>query len=252
MKKTLIIPAALVIFIFLLIRHNNDPGVIIGDLIKNNKPVKGKLVYTANFLNLIPLGEAELFLPQAELYQGLRVWHLAAQANTLKIFSGFFKARAILDSYVDEKSSNPVFFKQIIALTGKGELKKEVFYDQQKEVMTINAIERKILTDTQDPLSAIFNLRKMDFSEVKNFEISLNTNQKNYVLKGRVNLRRININNQRCNIAVVHADISRRDKNPYHKSEVTMVLWQDRDNLPLTIKVFASGALVNARLTDIR
>jgi hypothetical protein len=54
------------------------------------------------------------------------------------------------------------------------------------------------------------------------------------------------------NIAYVNATISRKDKNPYHKSEISLVMLADKENLPVLIRIFASGLLVQAKLVDIQ
>jgi hypothetical protein len=92
----------------------------------------------------------------------------------------------------------------------------------------------------------------MDFDKVKEFEISLNTNQKNYVLKGAAQPQEICIDNKKYKIFILKSDIRRRDKNPYHQTKLTMTLCKEKENIPILIKVFASGALINARLVEIK
>ncbi|MDD5155742.1 MAG: DUF3108 domain-containing protein, partial [Candidatus Omnitrophica bacterium] len=143
-------------------------------------------------------------------------------------------------------------FKQRVTMAGRQETVKEVYYDQDNGIMSISGVKRQILPDTQDPLSAIFNLRRMQLDKIKEVEMNINTNQKNYILKGTVSLRQVSVGNKPCNIAVVKATIRRRDKNnPYHQSQLTMVLLPDKENIPVLIRVFASGMLINARLMDL-
>ncbi len=71
-------------------------------------------------------------------------------------------------------------------------------------------------------------------------------------LVGKTNQQDITINKKTYRIVLVKAEIKRRDKNPYHKSNISMVLLREKENIPILIKVFASGILINAKLIDIR
>jgi len=51
---------------------------------------------------------------------------------------------------------------------------------------------------------------------------------------------------------LLKGDISRRDKNPYHQTKISMVLVKDKENTPILINVFASGMLINVKLTSIK
>jgi hypothetical protein len=71
-------------------------------------------------------------------------------------------------------------------------------------------------------------------------------------LNGTVKQRVISIKNKEYKFALIEAGIRRRDKDPYHKSNVTIVLLEGRENIPVFIKVFASGALLTAKLIDVK
>ena len=162
----------------------------------------------------------------------------------------FFKAEAILDSYVDCATLNPISFKQKLVISGKPEQEKVVAYDQNKGFMTLDGVKREILPNTQDPLSLIYNLKKIDFAKNKEIEIGINTNQKNYVLKGTIEQKQIG--NIDYMVYCGKADIKRRDKNnPYHRSHVTMWFVKENENVPILIKVFASGFFTVIRLVEI-
>ena len=92
----------------------------------------------------------------------------------------------------------------------------------------------------------------MDFNKVKQFQTNINTNQKNYTLSGKARQIDISLNKQIFKTILLNADIARRDKNPYHKSTITMVLLGEKEKIPLLIKVFASGILIHVRLIEIK
>ncbi len=243
-RKILIALMAFVVFCVCLYFYNNNPSVIMSKLKKAEAISLGKLTYRVYFLGIFPVAQAEIDFGKKEVYQGKKVYHLSANAESLKIISNVFCASASLDSYVDAVDNNPLFFKQKIVVKGKSDVVKEAFYDQKNGIMTIRDVRREIPPDTQDALSAIFNLRRMDFNQVKFFQIVLNTNQKNYLLKGTAQLKN--------DLVFLKGDIRRKDKNPYHRSQISMVLLREKENLPVSIKVFASGILITAKLTDIK
>lgn len=251
MKKILFISIVIIVLLSIFSYHNNnDPVLIISGLAKKGfRP--GALKYKINLLGIIPMGDAVLGLARVEEYNRKKVYHLTAQAESLKIFSKFFNAYAVLDSYVDIEKINPLLFRQKIAIAGRQDIVKEATYDQNNGIMSIAGVKRQILPNTQDPLSAILNLRRMDLDRLKEFEFNINTNQKNYILKGTVILQQVAVNKKIYRTALIKAAIRRRDKNPYHQSQLTMVLLREKENIPILIRVFASGMLINAKLVDI-
>lgn len=250
MKRTLFIIFIIVFILILVWQNNNNPGIIIARYMQKKNAGSGELKYRLNFMGIIPVGEAVFAAEKTEDYKGAKVYHLSASARSLKHYSGLFNGYAIIDSYVDARSFNPLLFKQKLKAPGKENPEKEIFYDQVKGIMTLGGIERQILPNTQDPLSAVFNLKHMDLSKIKNIEMNINTNQKNYILSGTVKERTITVKKQLCKIAVIETVIRRRDKDPYHKSNVTFVLLEGKENIPVLIRVFSSGALVTAKLID--
>lgn len=254
MKKALLTVVILLILLSIFAYYsNNNPRIIIYQLLEKGDINSEELVYRVNLFGIMPMAKAIFKIgPIIEKYAGKEVYHLNASARPLKIYSRLFKGYIILDSYVDMLTFNPIIFKQKIAIPDKAFIDKEVLYDQQNQVMTVAGIRRSILPHTQDPLSLIFNLRRINLDNIKDIEMNINTNQKNYIFKGTVNQRDISINRKIYRIALIEATIERRDKNPYHKSSLTIVLLKNKEeNIPILIKAFASGFLINARLIDI-
>jgi len=251
MKKIFFIFFILLIASCVLIYNvNNNPARIISRISKKENTRYNRLKYRIYLLGILPVAEAEICEQGIEEYTGKRVYHFSAEAHSLKALGLFFKGSAFLDSYIDPEGLSPVLFKQRITILGRNDINKEVIYDQAEGVMSINGLRRQIFPNTQDPLSAIFNLRRIDFDKIKNLEIGLNTNQKNYILRGKFEGKNVQVNKKAHKVILVAANIQRRDNNPYHKSSISMVLWQEKENAPILIKVFASGILINARLID--
>lgn len=252
MKKILFIFLIVIVSLVFMANRNNSPKVIIYDLVKKGQFQNSQLHYRIYLFGILPIGEAIFATEQLEEYQGQRVYHLNAIAKSLNVFSKFFKGEAILDSYVDLQQFNPMLFKERLAITNRIDIKKEIFYDQKEGVMSIAGVRRQIFPNTQDPLSAIFNFRRMDFDRIREFEMNINTNQKNYILKGTTEQKDLQIDKKIYKIILAKAEIGRRDKNPYHKSNITMVLLKGKENIPVLIKVFASGIFISTKLVEIK
>lgn len=254
MKKILLILVLAIILLSIFVFYNNNnPKIVISSLLKKGDIRGGDLVYRVNLFGIIPVAKAILKAEQIDEYNGQRVYHLSASANLLEWMAKFFKGYALLDSYIDTETCNPVLFKQKMIIPGKEAIDKKAVYDQKKAIMTIAGVRRQILPNTQDALSAIFNIRYIDFDNVKELEFNINTNQKNYILEAtpRVN-KDILINNRIYKTVFLKGEIRRRDKNPYHQSRIAMVLLRGKENIPILIKVFASGILINAKLVEIK
>jgi len=251
MKKMLLVLLTIVIISGFIIRSNNNPAAAIANLAKKGKINPGNLVYKIYFMGIIPVGEAVIKRDVAETYGGQEVYHLSAAAKSAKYFSSIFKATAELDSYINRQTLNPIFYKQKTVISNKGEIKKEIIYDQQNSIMTIGSTRRQILPNTQDPLSVVYNLKRIDFDKTNEFKFSLNTNQKNYIMACKSVTKQTKIGNKIFNFVIIEAEIKRNDGNPHHKSYISMALLKEKENIPVLIKISASGAIINAKLTAI-
>lgn len=252
MKKLLsILLLGALIFVFISSRNANPKNIIL-TLNKKGPLQAGDLKYRIYLFGVLPIGDAVLTKEKQQEYEGRSVYHLSASVQSSKAFSLFFSGSATVDSYVDAKLLCPLLFRQKLSISGKPDAVKEVFYDQKNLVMTTAGRQRLILPETQDPLSAVFNIRRMDFNQVKDIEMNINTNQKNYLLKGKVTSEGLSVNKKIYKVAWASVEIRRREKNPYHKSRVTMVFLEDNTNIPILIRVFASGVLINAKLIEIK
>ncbi len=252
MKRILAILLAGVLIVAAIFQRNNNPDTAVFALGKQAGPETKELRYRVYLFGLLPIGRVVFEREKEEIYSGAKVYYLRATAGTSDFISKIFRARAALDSYVDAQNFNPVFFRQKLSLPGKPDALKEAYYDQKKGVMSISGVQRQILPNTQDPLSVIFNIRRMDFSYSRGLELNLNTNQKNYIMKGAAQPGEIVSHKKIYRTAVLTADIRRRDKNPYHKSSISALLLREYGNTPVLIKVFAGGFLIIAKLIEAK
>ena len=252
MKKLLLVFFIIMLFFGFIAHNNSNPKIIISKLLNKENIRLGELRYRIYLFGILPVGEAVLVTEKMEEYKGQNIYHLQATAQTSKLFSKLFSGSVILDSYVDRQQFDPVLFKQKLKITGKDDIDQEIIYDQNQGIMSVDGTERKILPRTQDPLSLVLNLKRMDFDKVKEFQMNINTNQKNYILDAKAKQKNISIGKKKYKVILVNGEISRCDKNPYHKSNISVALWGNHGNIPIFVKVFSGGALINAKLVDIK
>ncbi|MBU1997860.1 MAG: DUF3108 domain-containing protein [Candidatus Omnitrophica bacterium] len=252
-KSILIILCILLLVISISFYFNNNVGSAIQLVAKNTKINNAALVYRVYVFGIFALAKAVFEPVTIEDFGGRRVYHLQLKAAALDIFQKYLKLEALLDSYVDMDTGNPVYFKQKVISPGGEAKDKEVVYDQENLVMTIRGERRQIMPDTKDPLSAIYQIRRMNLDNLKELEMNINTNQKNYILKGAVVKKDVLMGKDKFELFVADAGIRRRDKNLYHQSKLNISLINhNKENIPILVKVFASGFYVSAKLVEIK
>lgn len=259
MKKIIFYVVSIIILIsvstILIQLNRNDPAYIIKSLNLQERLTgePRKTVFRVNFLGFSPFGGiAEINNVGVEAYDGNSVYHLSAQARTEGFISMFFNPKADADTYIDKDNLYSLKFTQVLTLPDKPPEAKEVLYDQKNNIMELKGIKRQILPGTQDPLSAIFYLQHQDFKLGREFDININTNQKNYQLYARVvKKQEYAIGNKKIEVWILEGDIRRRDKNPLHSSKVSLWLLDNPSKTPLLIKFMTNVGVVKAWLIRV-
>jgi hypothetical protein len=206
------------------------------------------------FLKIIPLGTADLKNLGIVRYGRKKVYHLVAEANTLPILSNIFKAKARAESFIDVGKIHSLVFLQHLEVSNKESEDKKIIYDQEKNIMIIGDEERKILPNSQDPLSAIFYLQKEKFYLGKVITLYINTNQKNYDLNTVIkDKQKLVIDGMRFDLWRLTADVRRHDKSPRHSSSFDIWFLEDsrsQEKMPILIKAMTNIGPVTAYLVS--
>jgi hypothetical protein len=250
MKKVIIAILVILAAALSISAYQNNPKTIVRklDIARLGNQSK-QLVYKVYFLGIFPLGEAVLEDNGLVRFEGKDLYLLSAQANAGGFISRLHPFSASLESYLETRTFLPVIFRQELRTKDK-EIVKEARYDQANNIMEIAGQRRSILLETYEPLSALYRLRSLDLEKVSNFDLNVNTNQKNYCLTGDITKEDIRLKDSTVKVYRLKGKIFRRDKNPYHQSQVEFVLLGNEQRTPVFIKVFASGALITARLIE--
>lgn len=252
MKKVLFLLGILALFSVIFVAVKSRPQSIISNTIKGKDIKTRNLVYRIYLAGVIPAGEGMFMRPREEMFDGQRVYHLQAMAQSQGLFSRLFNASATFDSYVDRERLIPLFFRQRLSSPGKEKAEKEIFYDQKAGVMTVGGTKRQILPSTYEPLSLMLKFMRMDFEKISRFKVNINAHKKNYIFEATVKPKDISLKGNAYRIFLLQGDIKRVEKNLYHQTKITAVFLKDKENIPLLIKVFSSGVSIHARLVKIR
>lgn len=211
-----------------------------------------KAVFEVDFLGLFPLGKAELVNRGIEAYQDKQVYHLSARVRSLEIISRFFDAQAYVDSYFDKDKLHSLKFSQVLIIPDKPKDEKEVLFDQKNNIMELKGVRRQILPDTQDPLSAFFYLQRQPLELGKEFDININTNQKNYRLYAKViKKEEYFVQGKKIGAWVFQGAIRRRDDSPFHSSTISLWLLDNPSRSPILIKAMTNIGLITARIVNL-
>lgn len=226
---------------------------VLKDLVKNNSLNNEVLTLKLNYLIMIPVGEARLRNLGKEKFRGADLIHIRAEAKTFDYVASIFHSRVTVDSYIDPKNLDSLYFLQDLEMINKPRENKEISYDQKKHIMTYQGprgIEERVIDEhAQDPLSAIFYVESKKFKLGEEFNLSLNTNQKNYIIIGKfVSIESIQISGKNYEVILVEARVGRKDKNPRHQARFKIwFLDHEGRRMPILIKAMTNIGPIVAR-----
>jgi len=226
----------------------NNPEGILKRLPKQEGNIftKGKeLVFLVKYMGIIPVGKAKIIVGGLTNYNGRDVYRLVVEAETQGFVSIFYKARARIESYMDKNKLHSLRYTENIILPDKGTETKEIIYDQDNLIMIRKDFKRKILPNTQDPLSAIFYLRTQDFNIGESFIINTITKEEIYELKA-------NVFKKEGDIWMLKITVARKNKSSYHGGNFSVWITDDAMRLPLLIKGWTQVGLITMRLVNIK
>jgi hypothetical protein len=249
----LILVILVVLTVFLNLKNNNPKGPLVILLNKQGIQEAKRLTYRLYLFGMLPIADAVFEYKGQEEYLNKEAYHIKVTARNLDYLSFAVKGSAVLDSYIDVKDGNPFFFRQELKISGKADVIREIRYDQKEHIMYLNGERRKILSDTQDPVSGLFfKIREIDFNKRNDLEININTNQKNYIFVAKADKSYLTARGSKHGVINLSGEVKRQEENnPYHRSKVSMVLATEKKNIPLLIRVFTAGLPVNIRLINI-
>jgi len=211
------------------------------------------IAFKANFFGFFCLAEAELKDMGEELYQGRKVYRLEGVARATQFISRFYDAHVEIDSVIDKNKLHSLRFTQALVFPDKPKEEKVVFYDQENNIMELRGVKRSILPDTQDPLSAMYYIQRQELELGKEFDININTNNKNYRFYIKViKKEEYVIGGKKAGAWILQGEIRRRDKSPRHSSAITLWVLDGPYKLPFLVKIITSVGPITAWLVKVQ
>jgi hypothetical protein len=121
------------------------------------------LKYSAEF-NLIPVGQAELYVSGIEQIQGNDAYHVSFSAQTKGLANQLFKIRDQIDIWLDSKELYTHRLKKNIR---EGSYRKsvDITFDYDEGVARTNTKDFKINFTARDPFSMFYYLRTIQLKE---------------------------------------------------------------------------------------
>lgn len=250
MKKVIIAILVIVTAGLLISAYQNNPKTILDkiDVVRLESQSK-QLMFKVYFLGIFPLGKAVIEDNGLVRFEGKDLYLLNARSDSCGFVSRLYPFSARIDSYLELKTFLPVIFTEKLKTKDKV-IVREARYNQADNIMEIAGQRRNILPETYEPLSALYRLRRLDLEKISNFDLNINTNQKNYAFSGDITKEDIRLKDSTVKVYRLKGKIFRRDKNLYHQSKAEFVLLGNGQKTPVFIKVFASGVLITARLAQ--
>ncbi|MFA5361626.1 MAG: DUF3108 domain-containing protein [Candidatus Omnitrophota bacterium] len=259
-KRTILLFVCAVLVLFLSVfifesSRNNAVKIIRALGLENASAAKilDRKVFLIDLFGGLPVGRAVMTNNGLVTLKDKEVYQCSGQAQTFGLAALLFNAQAKVSSYIDKNTLLPLLFKETLSRPDSPVETKEIVYDHENLIMEVKGIKRQILPGTQDPFSVMYYLSRQSFEPGKEFDMNINTNQKNYRFFLKVSKREEQIvNGRKIGIWIVKGDIKRRDKSPRHTTNLTMWLLDNGEKTPIFIKVVASGLPVTARLIEVQ
>jgi hypothetical protein len=257
MKRKQVLFVLVISFIcFLLILQRlsrNSPLLIIQRLNLSDKPVDlTRLNYLVDYSGLLVFGRIKIENQGIEKYRGKNAYHLRGLMNTSVFVSYFSKISSEADSYIDQASLCPFEFSYALIKPGKPVEENKIFYNQKEHILESKEGLRQILPETQDFLSTFYYLQHQAFWPAKEFDLNMNTNQKNYRLYLRTAAqKRYSFKDQNLLVWVLKGDIRRQDKSPRHSMKLEVWILDTKPlKIPILIKAMTNIGPVRMHLVE--
>lgn len=136
-------------------------------IVKNNAFQKGeKLRYRITY-GIMDAGEATLEVKSTPLKGADRpLHHVVGTGKTLGAFSAFYRVYDVYESYVDQKSVMPWYFKRNVN-EGKHKIRQDYSFNQRKSKVSNGLKDFQVPVGTQDMISSFYRARTLDMKNMK-------------------------------------------------------------------------------------
>lgn len=208
-----------------------------------------KMVYKLSY-GPVTAGEGTLELLGVTQYRGHTCYHLQSKANSNRFFSGFYKVRDKIVSYLDvETLYSRYFYKRL----REGDYKKtvEINFDHPAEEAHYTGGDSYPITEgVQDVLSAIYFARNLDLDVGDVYEMKAHSSRKTYDLKIVVHRKeRVEVEAGTWDCYVVEPLLEGEGLFK-HEGKVTMYITDDAHRIPVLVKTKVPVGSIDVELKE--
>ncbi len=208
--------------------------------------------YKIRLFGLFDLGGAKVnyLSVKDKAHSGMLV--IKGEGYTSRLISLFFNPQVSAESMINLLQVFPEKFIYSMAIPGLKPEEKVIIYDHKNMTMELDGVRRVIFSNTQDPLSAMYYIQNQKMAIGKEFDININTNQKNYRFQLEVKGKKeLIIKNQKVTLWLLEGEIARRDKSRRHKTYIKLWFWEE-GKAAVLVKVSTSGVQFIINLSNIK
>lgn len=213
----------LCIFFLILIPSAKDVPFRAGELLE----------YSAEF-NLIPVGQAKLYVSGIEKINGNDAYHVSFSAGTRGLANQLFKIRDQIDIWIDTEE---LFTYRLKKNIHEGPYKKsiDIVFDYDKSVARTESNEIKINFKARDPFSMFYYLRTIPLKE--NEVISFSSYEGKKIIKYNLQMTGKEIIRSPAGTFACKVVRPFREGKNLFKNQGDMQIWLSDDEKRLPVKI---------------
>lgn len=212
-----------------------------------------KIVYTLRYMGL-PAGKGIISVEEIKDYDNRRVYSFSGKVRTSDFISLFFEAEGRINSYMDKERFQSLYFSEESQASGHRKNQKVVTYDQENLFLEVEGEKIKILPNTQDPLSAFYLLRLLDYEKIKDgYEINIKTRKRDRTLFVKLENKEI-LKTPFGKIPAIKVFLHLEPVKATSRHEISGFVWftDDEKRIPMLVKLKTKAGPATLLLYDLK
>ncbi len=212
-----------------------------------------KIAYTLRYMGL-PAGKAITRVQEITEFNNREVYVLTGRVRTSDFISLFFEAEGRVCSYIDSKRFHSLYFHGESQASGHRKNEKTLIFNQQDLFLQIDGGEKvRILPDTQDPLSAFYFLRLLDYDKIKEgYEINIKSRKRDRTLVVKTQGKE-KIKTPFGEIETIKVYIHLKPVKATSRHEISGFVWltDDKKKIPIRVRLKTKAGPASFLLYDL-
>lgn len=212
-----------------------------------------KIVYTLRYMGL-PAGKGIISVEEIKNYNDSEVYVISGKARTSDFISLFFEAEGTITSYMDKNKLHSLYFAEESQSSGHRKNQKVVTFDQKNLFLEVDGEKIRILPDTQDPLSAFYFLRLIDYEKIKSgYEINIKTRKRDRTLFVKVKSKEV-LKTPFGELPAIKVFLHLEPVKATSRHEISGFVWfsDDEKRIPLRVELKTKAGPATLLLYDLK